>query len=288
MTVKSHSDLKQRVLAAARAVPSAVRADARSDARILFLTSAALAVALFLAFDGVSHAVGRPPWFLATSLATWTGVAAISARGAWRLSGSFVPGSGLQLATIALGTPLLLMAASLALARLWPGPASRDPPVSALPCLALTFAAAAYPLAGVLLLRRSTDPLHPIAGGAALGAASGATGGVMVALWCPVSDAAHVLSAHVLPVAALAALGATLGDRLLAMRLSARESLRDSARDAPREALRDSRETWDGVLIAKRFVSCDVTPMGDRVAGSRSRSMGVGDSKVDGGRHHGP
>lgn len=271
MRVRSHSDLKQRVLAAARQVPSAVRADARSDARILFLTSAALSAALFLACDGASHSAGRPPWFVAASLATWAGVATISARGAWRSGASFAPGSGMQLVTIAVGTPLLLVAASLALARLWPGPA-HGAPVAALPCFALTFAAAAYPLAGVLLLRRSTDPLHPIAGGAAHGAASGAVGGAMVSWWCPLTDAAHVLSAHVLPVAALAALGAAMGDRLLAMRVSPRRG----------------HETWKGVLIAKRFVSCDVTPMGDRAVGDRSRSMGVGDSKVDVGGHHVP
>ena len=276
MIAKSQSDLKQRVLAAVRQVPSAVRAEARSDTRILFLTSAALSVALFLACGGPSHAAGRPPWVLAASLATWAGVATLSARGAWRLGRSFVSGSGMELATIAVGTPLLLLAASLALARLGPGPANPRVPVGALPCLALTFAAAAYPLAGVLLLRRSTDPLHPIASGAALGAATGATGGVMVAWWCPLSDAAHVLSAHVLPVAALAAIGAAMGDRVLAMRVAARLSTRHPC------------ETSKGELIAKRFVSCDVTHMGDRAAGNRSRSMGVGDCKADGGEHHGP
>ena len=180
----------------------------------------------------------------------------------------------MQLTTVAVGTPALLLAASLALGRLWPGTGSADTSAGALPCLALTFAAAAYPLAGMLTLRRSTDPLHPIAGGAALGAASGACGGVMVTWWCPLSDAAHVLSAHVLPVAALAIIGAVAGDRMLAMRLTCRRR----SRGVPARGVMRRKSGKKG-NIAKRFVSCDVTHGGDRAADNCSRSMGVGRSE---------
>jgi hypothetical protein len=273
VTVKSQAepkaevkaDLKRRVLAAAQQSPSRVRADARSDTRALFLTAVALAVALFLACDGLSHSGGRPRWFVATSLATWAAVALLSASDAWRWGSSFVVGSGMQLATVAVGTPVLLLAASLALAKLWPN--SADGAVAGpLPCLALTFGAAIYPLAGMLTLRRSTDPLHPVAAGAALGAASGACAGVMVTWWCPSSDASHVLSAHVLPVAGLAIVGALAGNRVLVMRAA-----------GPSKG-----------SIAKRFLSCDVTPMGDRVVGDCTRSMGVGGSEAGGGGHHDP
>jgi hypothetical protein len=250
------AELKRTVLAAVRGVPSGVRADARSDTRTLFLTTLALSVGLFLVSGGLSHSAGRPRWFLVTSLATWSAVAALSARGAWRWGGSFVAGSGMQLATVAVGTPALLLAVSLALGRLWPGTGSADTSAGALPCLALTFAAAAYPLAGMLTLRRSTDPLHPIAGGASPSAASGACGGVMVTWWCPLSDAAHVLSAHVLPVAALAIIGAVAGDRMLAMRLTRRRS-----RGVPARGVMRKKSGKKG-NIAKRFVSCDVTPGG--------------------------
>jgi hypothetical protein len=178
----------------------------------------------------------------------------------------------MQLTTVAVGTPVLLLAVSLALGRLWPGTGSAGTSAGALPCLALTFAAAAYPLAGMLTLRRSTDPLHPIAGGAALGAASGACSGVMVTWWCPLSDAAHVVSAHVLPVAALAIIGAVAGDRMLAMRMTGRR---------PRDP-RGKEQTgkiWKKGIIAKRFLSCDVTHGGDRAADNCSRSMGVGRSE---------
>ncbi len=260
MITGSRADLKQRVLVAVRQMPSGVRADARSDARAVFATAGALSMGLFLGFDGVSHSAGRPPWFLATTLAAWAFVAVMSARGAWRWGGSFTPGSGMQLVTIAVGTPALLMAVSLALARLSP-PSASVATGTGLPCIALTFAAALYPLAGVFVLRRSSDPMHPMAGGAALGAASGATSAAMVAWWCPVTDAAHVLSAHVLPVAVLVVVGAITGDRILAMRHQA--------------------------LIAKRFDSCDVPLVGDRVAGDCSRSVGLGYDEGGGG-HRGP
>jgi hypothetical protein len=256
MIRRSQADLKQRILGAARRMPSAVRAEARSDARAVFATAGALSIALFVGFDGSSHSAGRPPWFLATTLAAWVFVAALSARGAWRWGSSFAAGSTLQLVTIAVGTPVLLTAISLTLSRL--SPLSPDVAATgALPCLALTFASALYPLAGVFFLRSSSDPMHPAAGGAALGAASGATSGVMVAWWCPVSDAAHVISAHVLPVAVLAVAGAITGDRILAMRRK--------------------------VTIARRFGTCDVPIMGDRVAGDRSRSVGLGYGEVGGG-----
>ncbi len=221
MTTHSQRDLKDRVMAAARRVPSAVRADARSDARSILQGALALALVLFFALDGLGHAAGRPPWFLAASFAVWATVATIATRGAWRWGAAFVAGSGLQLVTIAFGTPMLLMAASLALARLSPEPVTAGAAGADLQCFALTFATAIYPLAGLTVLRRSTDPLHPIASGAALGAASGAAGGTLVDLWCPVSAPAHIFAGHVLPVAALAMLGALLGDRILALRGSA-------------------------------------------------------------------
>jgi hypothetical protein len=154
------------------------------------------------------------------------------------------------------GTPALLMAISLALARLAPL-SSSIPVAGGLPCLAFTFAAALYPLAGFFYLRRASDPMHPAAGGAALGAASGASSGVMVGWWCPITDVAHVISTHVLPVAVLAVVGAITGDRILGMR--------------------------NKVTIAQRLRSCDVRGVGDRVAADRLRSVGLGYGEGVGG-----
>ena len=109
-------------------------------------------------------------------------------------------------------------------------------------------------------------------------------------------------------VAAFTVMGAVLGDRVLAMRvrvngvimatpgLEDRKETRRRGRwraaaracaGAPNEALPETpgeawerapykTRKWKEALIAKRFVSCDVTPMGDRVADGRAPSMGVG------------
>jgi hypothetical protein len=232
-------DLKERVLAATRQTPSGVRSDARGEARLIFGGAVASSLGLFFAIDGVTRSMARPPWLLATSVALWAAVATMAARGAWRYGGSFVAGSSMQLTTIAIGTPALLLAVSLALSRLSPGSVTPIAGTGGLPCIALTFAAAAYPLAGLIVFRRSTDPLHPIASGAALGAAAGAAAGVMVEAWCPVTEILHVISAHVLPVATLAALGGILGDRVLAMRVSGLSAARHPPRTTKFEWLRN-------------------------------------------------
>jgi hypothetical protein len=259
MSLPLDGGLKDRVMSAVRRTPSAVRADAQSDARTVLHRSVGLSVGLFLAFDGIRHAIGRPPWFTFTSVAVWAAVAALAARGAWRWSGSFVADSGMQLLTIAFATPALLVAVSLALSRLSPELAAAGPPRAPLPCFALGFVAGLYPLVGTCLSKRASDPLHPMASGAALGAASGAASGVLVDLWCPLSDAAHVLPGHVLPVVALAMLGAVLGHHVLAMRAPLRWRTRTlptlpTSAGGPVASVRTGFST-----IAKRFASCDVT-----------------------------
>lgn len=211
-------DLKQRVLAAVRKTPSPVRSDARREARLVAEGSLVVAAGLFLALEGVSHAGGRPLWFVVASMAVWVGVAAGSLWGAWRCGGSVADRSAAWLAAIALGTPALLLAVALAFAWLDPGLTTLHADRLGLRCFALTLAIAACPLVGLSIVRRSSDPVHPLANGAALGAASGACAGVMVDLWCPVGAARHVAIGHIAPVLALAVLGAVLGARVIAMR----------------------------------------------------------------------
>jgi hypothetical protein len=270
-------NLKERILAAARQTPSGVRADARRDARSTFRGAVASLLAAFVALDGVSRSIARPSWLIATSVALWAVVATMAARGAWRYGGSFAAGSGMQLTTIAIGTPALLLAVSLALSRLSPVSASQMATSGGLPCLALTLAAAAYPLAGVIALRRATDPLHPVASGAALGAASGAAAGVMVDAWCPVTEITHVVSAHVLPVAALASIGALLGDRVLAMRIR--------ASSIERSPLGRKKVRW----LGNRLLGATYPREGDRGVARCLRSTGgAGVGGASRGGHHDP
>ena len=87
-------------------------------------------------------------------------------------------------------------------------------------CLALTLLFACPPLVAIVVVRRGLDPLHPASLGAALGVAVGLCAEVLVDLWCPSGQIAHLLLGHLLPIALLALAGALVGQRVLAMRVS--------------------------------------------------------------------
>jgi hypothetical protein len=70
----------------------------------------------------------------------------------------------------------------------------------------------------LLLARRQSDPVHPAASGAAFGAAFGSLVGFAVDIQCGCAATQHVLLGHVLPVAAIAGVGALCGNWLLAVR----------------------------------------------------------------------
>jgi hypothetical protein len=70
-------------------------------------------------------------------------------------------------------------------------------------------------LGAALLAWRHVDPMTPRATGAAFGAGAGLGSALLVDLWCPVSYVPHLLLGHVLPIAVLAAVGASVGGRIL-------------------------------------------------------------------------
>ena len=243
--MKQAAELKEHVLAAVRRSPSPVRGAVRREALGVLLAGLAVAVALFFAAGGVHHALGRPAWFLGASSALWAAVALLALRAAWRGGIAFGAGSLRSLAVVVVGAPAVLLLASLAFAEVAPAlltvERSDDAPLELptvtversddaprgihrlhagpdLPCFALTLGAAAFPLIGLSRVRRSSDPMHPVASGAALAVACGALAGVMVDLWCPVAAPRHVLVGHILPIGLLAAAGAAVGARVIAMR----------------------------------------------------------------------
>jgi hypothetical protein len=216
--MKHSAELKERVLEAVRRTPSPPRSEARREARRVLLATIVIVTALFFAVDGVDHSLGRPAWFLASSLGLWGVVALLALRGAWRGGVAFGAGSLTSLATVIVGAPAVLLVASLLLSRWDPALVQIHPERLGLHCFAMTLAAAAYPLVGLSRARRWSDPMHPIASGSALGVACGACAGVMVDLWCPVAAPRHVLIGHILPMGVLALFGAGLGARIIAMR----------------------------------------------------------------------
>jgi hypothetical protein len=88
-------------------------------------------------------------------------------------------------------------------------------------CFVFTSLFALGPLVAFAYLRRGSDPVHPRALGAALGAAAGAWGTMLINAHCAFTSPAHVAFGHVLPVALLAAVGALIGGRLFGVRSGA-------------------------------------------------------------------
>jgi hypothetical protein len=211
-------DLRDRILARARATPSRTRSASRVTAWLVLPSSIIVAAALFFAFDGAHHGRGRPAWFYAASSLGWAAVAALSMWGAFMRGRSALGLPRGWLVAIAVGTPSLLFAMMFAFAVVHPELTLVHPERIGLKCLGLTLAAGAFPLMALALVRRGSDPVHPLATGAALGSACGASAGVMVEMWCPVAAPQHVVIGHILPIAVMAMVGASLGARIIALR----------------------------------------------------------------------
>ncbi len=210
-------ELKARILAAAQASPSPTRRPTIVSTRLLVPVATVLAGCLYLAFDGVRHGQGRPPGFLAASIAVWTGAAILSL---WSVVGTTRSPPGRPrgwLLAVALGMPLLVLVSVLALSAVAntaavPVVAMHRP---GLRCLVMTVAAAVVPVLAFLFVRRGSDPVHPASHGAAIGASFGAYAGIMVCLWCPDPSALHAVLGHVAPLLLLALFGAGVGARVL-------------------------------------------------------------------------
>lgn len=209
---------KARLFERMRLDPSPTRRAIRARAWLVLPAGVFVASALYFAFDGPEHGQGRPLWFYVAAVVSWMAVAILSMMGAlghgrrasWRSRG--------VLLAVAVGTPGLLFGVMCALRVVAPSLTEQYAEPPGFRCMGLSLAAAVFPLLGLLYVRRQSDPVHPGWTGAALGSACGASAGVMVELWCPVTSQAHVALGHVLPIIALSVLGAVLGARLLAVR----------------------------------------------------------------------
>jgi hypothetical protein len=211
-------DLKGRILLAAHAAPSPTRPVSRASTWLVAPASIIAAASLFFAFNGTAHGNGRASWFYAATTLGWAAVAGLSMWGALARGDSALGRPRAALLAIAVATPASLFAFMFGLAFTHPEVTTLHPERLGLKCFALTVAAAAFPLIALAVARRGSDPIHPVATGAALGAACGASSGVMVEMWCPVAAPAHVVLGHILPIVVLSLLGAVLGARFIAMR----------------------------------------------------------------------
>jgi hypothetical protein len=85
-------------------------------------------------------------------------------------------------------------------------------------CFFATLGLSLGPFAALAFVRRASDPVHPGATGAVVGAAAGGWGSVLIDLHCPASAADHIALGHVLPALVLAIAGALVGARVLGVR----------------------------------------------------------------------
>ncbi len=207
-------DLRDRVLNAASRQPAPTRAQAARARLWLFAAGIAGALAIFVMWGGLRVA-DRPPSLVAlTSLgtATFAGLAMyvlFTRRGRSALRR---PTAWLALAALAGILGFLIFKYSVSAAY---GHTQARPDRVGFKCLRLGILTGALPLFAALASWRGSEPLTPVATGAAFGAGAGLGSAVLVDLWCPVGYVPHLLLGHVLPIVLLAVAGGLLGRRLL-------------------------------------------------------------------------
>lgn len=209
-----HDALKARVLESVRQHPVPSRTDRTPIAAGLAVLAAAGMYAmlqgvprLFGEVGGTVHAIGRP---LSSGTGILAGTIALAIAGTWIVlpfRRSMLSPPRAILLGVALGVPLLVGAWLV----LWHG--TYDDPFTRTGwrCFGLTVLTAPWPFLALAYASRRMEPRFPGTAGAALGAVAGAWAAVMVELWCPLSVQQHVLIGHVLPLAALSAVGAAIG-----------------------------------------------------------------------------
>jgi hypothetical protein len=201
------SSLRARVLAAAAANDSLTRPQARRRSVVLVAASAALGVTIFQAIGGTSHGAGRP---LSTTLAIAGGWLLISAALTWIVlgrGGSTLARKPVVVGAAALCAPVLVFVWLHAFHGTYTEPFERIGKA----CFVYTLIIAALPLATFLALKRGIEPRYPAVLGAGAGAVCATWAGVLVDLWCPLTNTLHVLAGHVAPLVAATVIGALVG-----------------------------------------------------------------------------
>ena len=216
--------LRARVMDAARAQPSPSRARVRQAVVRTTVAGALACLAIFFLVGGF-NLTRRPPAFVALTVLGWGAIALLATWGGVARGRSMLGRPTGWLVMVALLTVPSLFAWMLVATATWPelrGTPSADVHAH-VGCFVATTLLTLGPFVALVLARRRTDPVHPRATGAAIGAAAGAWGVVMIDLHCPVSATLHVGLAHLGPIALFALAGALLGRRFIGIRVSPRE-----------------------------------------------------------------
>lgn len=208
------TSLRDRILAGAAQQPSRTRAQGLRRAAVAYPIAAAGGLALFEAWGGLEHSAGRPA-SLTFGIAAGALVLAVAATSvAWWRGRSLVGRPAPFLLATAALLPLVTFAWLVSFDGHYVEPFARV----GWRCLGMTLFGGSLLLGAAAWLRNRTVPVHAPLAGAALGVTAGAWAGVLVDLWCPLTNAPHVLVGHVLPLVLLAALGGVLGHGVLRLR----------------------------------------------------------------------
>jgi hypothetical protein len=214
-------DLRARILQTARSEPSPTRAATLKRAWIAAALGAAASLALSLKL-GTPPTDVRPPLYIALAAGGAALFAVIATWLAASRGGSMLGRSRASLVATAALLPVALLAWCVFGSAAVGEPQLPGESMTAhIVCFVFTSLFALGPLVAFAYLRRGSDPVHPRALGAALGAAAGAWGTMLINVHCAFTSAAHVTLGHVLPVALLAAVGALVGGRLFGVRSGA-------------------------------------------------------------------
>jgi len=207
--------LKERVLAAVAAEPSAAHAAVVRLRWRLLVGAGLVSLALFVLAGGI-RPTGRPVILWVATSAGALVIAGVAAALAFGRGRSMLGRSAPVLVGIAVLTPLLLLAWKAGVSSLFEDMTRRWPERPGFRCLTLATATGIAPTAAMLYLWRRTAPAHPRLTGLALGIAAGALVWVLVDFWCPVGYFRHLLLGHVLPLVMFGAIGAAAGGLLAA------------------------------------------------------------------------
>ena len=213
-------ELRARVLDAIAREP----APARAAGALRRAASIALAYAFVTAGAAILASrpgSGPPSGYVFTLFAAWTALACVATWAGVARGRSMMGRPPIWRVGVIIITPAALLATWMPIALAWPQTLSSVPEAhNHLVCIGMTLLFAAAPLVAFAALGHRGEALSPRLAGAALGAACGAWGAAAHVLVCRVTGAEHMVLGHLLPVLFLAAIGALLGDRVLAVRAS--------------------------------------------------------------------
>lgn len=208
------TDLRARMKAQLAAQPAPTRSEGSRNAILVHAVAIAGMLAIFEWMGGLAHSAGRPLGLTFGVAGGVSAVAAIATVLTLPKPGSMLPRRMAVYALLAVLAPLAVFAATVSWNAFYTEPFARF----GWRCMGLTLSTGSLLVAAIFTARRGRAVHHAGAQGAAIGAMGAIWANVLVDLWCPLTNAPHVIVGHAFPTAVLAAVGFVVGRKVLALR----------------------------------------------------------------------